>query len=375
MNPFTLNLDNGTFTAAQKKEFTILLIDDSWENLRCLKMILSSEFNVKAATNGSIALTIAKSTPPDLILLDVVMPEMDGYEVCLRLKADPITWFIPVLFVTSLSDSEDEQRGFAVGAADYINKPFRPEIVKARVRSHLEVKMYRDNLQLLVERRTGELLSSQDATIFTVANLAEIRDPETGAHIMRTQHYVKALALCLGSSPKHAVDLAPQNIELMAKSAPLHDIGKVGIPDHILLKPGKLTTEEFVEMKTHAMLGWKILNMTEQRFGSNSFLRYACEITLCHHEKWDGSGYPQSLAGETIPLSARLMAVADVYDALISVRPYKKAFSHAEAKAIIVDGRGLHFDPSIVDAFLLLEDRFIDIYMKNQDGAKIYPIS
>ncbi|MBF0094855.1 MAG: two-component system response regulator [Alphaproteobacteria bacterium] len=347
--------------AEKEKKKTILAVDDAPENLDVIKSILVPDYTLKRAATGAMALKIAESQPPDLILLDVMMPGMDGFDVCLQLKANPVTKGIPVVFVTALSESADEQRGFAVGGVDYINKPFQPELVRARVRTHLEIKEYRDDLERLVEERTQELSRTQDATIFTVANLAETRDPETGAHIMRTQHFVTVLAQYLSASPRHAAALTPANIDLLFKSAPLHDIGKVGIPDHILLKPGKLTAEEFEEMKQHAVIGWKTLNETEEYFGTNSFLRYACEISLTHHEKWDGSGYPYGLSGDAIPLSGRLMAVADVYDALTSARPYKKPFTHEAAKALIVDGRGKHFDPEIVDAFLALETEFQEI--------------
>ena len=347
------------------KRRKILIVDDNPENIRILLEALSDEFAVVGTRSGEKALTLAVAEPhPDIILLDVMMPEMDGYEVCRRLKANPETWSIPVLFVTSLNDMKDEQHGLEAGAVDYITKPFRPELVKARVRSQIDLKQYRDHLEQLVGERTRELSLTQDATIFTVANLAETRDPDTGAHIWRTQQYVRILALQLAVSPSYAAALTPPDIDLLFKSAPLHDIGKIGIADHILLKPGKLTPEEFEEMKKHCIIGWQALNRTVQLLGSNSFLHYACEIALTHHEKWDGSGYPQGLFGEAIPLSGRLMAVADVYDALISHRPYKKAFPHAEAVAMIIEGRGHHFDPAIIDVFVILEAEFQQISEK-----------
>ena len=366
-----ITCNNVTVVSPNPTKHTILIVDDAWENIHVLKTILTKEFVVRVATRGDQALKIAKAQLPDLILLDVVMPDMDGYEVCIRLKEDVVTRNIPVIFVTTLNESKNEQHGFSVGAADYINKPFEPEIVSVRVRCQLAAKMYRDNLQILIDKRTHELSRSHDATIFTVANLAEIRDPETGAHIMRTQHYIKALALYLSTSQKHCNHLTPQNIETIFKSAPLHDIGKVGIPDHILLKPGKLTPDEFEVMKTHTTKGWETLNMTEQRFGNNSFLRFSCEITLCHHEKWDGSGYPQGLTGEDIPLSARLMALADVYDALISDRPYKRAWTHDKARELIGEGKSVHFDPDVVDAFFALECEFQNICHRIKDIKSI----
>ena len=341
------------------KKSKVLIVDDSAENIKIMVKALGDEFVVVAARNGEKALALASAvSQPDIILLDVMMPNMSGYEVCEQLKANPATRDIPVLFVTALTDMEDERRGLDMGAVDYIVKPFRVELVKARVRNQLDLKRHRDHLEQLVSERTWELSVTQDATIFTVANLAETRDPETGAHIFRTQQYVRVLATHLSVSAKYAAALTPSDIELLFKSAPLHDIGKIGIADHILLKPGKLTPEEFDEMKKHPMLGWRALNRAEQLLGSNSFLRYASEIALTHHEKFNGSGYPNGLVGEEIPLSGRLMAVADVYDALTTRRPYKKPFSHADATTLIVEGRALHFDPDIVDAFVTLESEF-----------------
>ena len=348
----------------------ILVVDDEPANIHILIEALGDEFALVAARTGEKALAIAAATPhPDIILLDVMMPNMDGYEVCRRLKANPLTVNIPVIFVTSLSDSGDELHGLKIGAVDYILKPILPELVKARVCSQLNLKQYRDHLEQMVEERTRELSITQDATIFTVANLAETRDPETGAHIWRTQRYLRELALHLAASPKYAAVLTPLDIDLLFKSAPLHDIGKIGITDQTLLKPGKLTAEEFEEMKRHSFLGWRALSRTEQLLGSNSFLRYACEIALTHHEKWDGSGYPNGLSGEAIPLSGRLMAVADVYDALTSRRPYKMPFAHAESVSIIIADRGHHFDPAIVDTFIALESDFQQISERVTDES------
>ncbi len=344
------------------KRSKILVVDDQKENILILIEVLGDEFAVVAARSGEKAIALATATPhPDLIILDVVMPNMDGYEVCRRLKANPLTCDIPVLFLTSLNDDDDEKHGLELGAVDYIIKPIRPELVKARIRNQINLKQYRDRLEQLVEERTLELALTQEVTIFTVANLAETRDPETGAHIRRTQRYMRELAIRFTHSSNSTPTLTPIDVDLLFKSAPLHDIGKVGIADQILLKPDKLTFEEFEKMKKHCILAWRALNRAEQLLGTNSFLRYACEIALTHHEKWDGSGYPNGLIGEAIPLSGRLMAVADVYDALRSRRPYKEPFSHADAVAIIVDGRGQHFDPDVVDVFIAQESNFRQI--------------
>jgi putative two-component system response regulator len=296
--------------------------------------------------------------------LDIMMPDIDGYEVCARLKAEPRTRDIPVIFLTARSEVEDETRGLELGAADYITKPISPPIVLARVHAHLMLKAHADflrdksaYLQAEVAKRTAEVQAIQDVTIMAMASLAETRDNETGAHIRRTQLYVRRLAEQLKDHPRFSGFLTERTIELLYKSAPLHDIGKVGIPDEILLKPGKLTPEEFEVMKTHTTLGHAAISEAEQRLGMKvDFLSLAKEIALSHQEKWDGSGYPQALAGDAIPLSARLMALADVYDALISKRVYKPAFPHEEAVRIVVEGRGKHFDPDVVDAFLAVAE-------------------
>jgi putative two-component system response regulator len=355
----------------------VLIVDDTPENLTIVNGLLKDEHRTKVANNGERALKLAAAEPkPDLVLLDIMMPGMDGYEVCRRLKADAATRDVPVIFLTAKTQVEDEQRGFDVGCVDYITKPISPPIVLARVRTHLALKaaadFLRDKNEYLaaeVARRTKQISTVQDVTIMAMASLAETRDNETGNHIRRTQHYVRALALELRKLPKFASSLDDTTVELLFKSAPLHDIGKVGIPDAILLKPGKLTPEEFEVMKTHAALGRDAIVAAEQLLDEPvSFLQYAREIAYCHQEKWDGSGYPEGLAHERIPLSARLMAVADVYDALISRRVYKPPFPHAQAVAIIREGRGKHFDPEVVDAFLAIQDACHAIAMRYADS-------
>jgi putative two-component system response regulator len=345
----------------------ILVVDDAPDNLMLMAGLLKSVYQVKVANNGKRALKLAANTPqPDLILLDIMMPGMDGYEVCRRLKADPVTRDIPVVFLTAKSDSEDERRGLEVGAVDYITKPISPPIVLARVKLHMALKAHadflrdkNDFLEAEVSRRTSEVMAIQDVTIMVMASLAETRDSETGNHIRRTQHYVRALAEHLRTHPRFTDTLNDHYIEMLFKSAPLHDIGKVGIPDRILLKPGKLTPEEFEVMKTHTTLGRNAIEQAEQQLHMEvPFLKIAKDIALCHQEKWDGSGYPQALRGDAIPVSARLMALADVYDALISRRVYKAPMSHEQAAQIIRQGRGQHFDPDITDAFVDLQSQF-----------------
>ena len=332
----------------------VLIVDDTPENLHVLGEMLEQEgCQVRVATNGQQALQIARASSPDLILLDIMMPGMDGYEVCRQLKADTTTCDIPVIFLTALANPDDEAKGLGLGAVDYIAKPFKVELVRTRVHTQVELKKYRDDLKAQVRQQTLKLILAKEATIASMAILAEFRDQETGGHIQRTKHYVKVLAEQLNRSL--AAPLNPEEIELLFQSVPLHDIGKVGTPDAILLKPGRLTEAEFEEMKKHTLFGSEAIKRTEAILGSSSFLQYARELTEFHHEKWDGSGYPHGLRRQEIPLSARLMALADIYDALISRRPYKEPLSHEEAYRIITDGDGRtmpeHFDPDVLAAF------------------------
>lgn len=355
---------------------TILIVDDTPDNITLLCGLLGGQYKNKVATNGAKALQIAFADPhPDLILLDIMMPEMDGYEVCRRLKENPKTESIPVIFLTAKSQDEDETKGFEFGAVDYITKPISPAILMARVQTHLALKQARtfleeqnDILEEQVKERTKQLEGLQDALIISMASLAETRDNETGHHIRRTQHYILELAKELSTHPKFAPHLPAKDIELIYKTAPLHDIGKVGVPDRILLKPGKLTPEEFEEMKRHTTYGRDTLDAAEKTLGSEvDFLRIARDIAYYHHEKWDGSGYPTGLAGEDIPVCARLMAIVDVYDALISRRPYKEPMSTGQAYAIIHEGRAKHFDPDAVDAFDKIKDAVDAIAAKYAD--------
>ena len=356
---------------------TILIVDDTPENLLLLSELLQPHYQVRAASSGRRALQVATSHPiPDLILLDVMMPQMDGYAVLAHLQSDPRTVGIPVIFVTALDRPSDEEHGLRLGAVDYISKPIKPMIVLARVKAHIELKIARDSLQnrnatleAEVAKRMKENLHIQDVSIRALAHLAEIRDPETGNHLRRTQAYVDVLAHHLQGHPRFAHFLTEQNIQVMVKSAPLHDIGKVGIPDHILLKPGKLTLEEWEIMKTHSRLGRDAIEQAERDTDQPvEFLRMAKDIAHYHHEKWDGSGYPAGLAGEAIPISARLMALADVFDALIARRAYKAPFSFEKAVSIICEGRDNHFDPAVVDAFQAELDKFEGISVRHADS-------
>jgi putative two-component system response regulator len=355
---------------------TILLVDDSPDNLVLMNDLLKDLYKVKIANSGEKALRIAATgQPPDLVLLDVMMPEMDGHEVCRRLKADPALRDIPVIFLTAKSEVDDEKLGLDLGAVDYITKPISPPITLSRVRNHLMLKDHADFLrdknaflEKEVDARTREVAAIQDVTILAMASMAETRDSETGNHIRRTQFYVKALAEKLKDHPRFSAVLTDTFINLLFKSAPLHDIGKVGIPDRILLKPGRFEPHEFEIMKTHTTLGRDAIEHAERSLGMTMpFLSIAKEIAYSHQEKWDGTGYPEGIAGEAIPVSARLMAVADVYDALISRRVYKEGMPHDKAVQILIDGRGKHFDPDILDAFIELQDEFRAIAARFHD--------
>jgi len=350
------------------QQSTILIVDDTPANIDVLAATLQNDYRIIVAKNGKRALQLAGGEdPPDLILLDIMMPEMDGYETCQRLKASARTRHIPVIFVTALSDEEDEARGLALGGVDYITKPFSLSLVQARVRNHIALKRHRDQLEELVQERTRELMLTRDVTIEAMGTLAEYRDPDTGGHIKRTQGYVRLLAKHLQDHPRFADYLDDDTIDLLYKSAPLHDIGKVAISDEILLKPGALTASEFEEMKQHTIFGRDAIIAAESRLGENSFLEIAREIAEFHQEKWDGSGYPHGLAGDDIPIAGRLMALADVYDALISKRAYKPPFPHTKAVELILEGRGTHFDPDVADAFEILQAEFREIALSHVD--------
>lgn len=358
-----------------KKE--ILAIDDTAQNLSIISELLKDIYKVKVANSGKKALSyLERAKVPDLILLDIMMPEMDGYEVIKILKNDERTKDIPVIFLTAMNTSEDEKIGLEMGAADYIIKPISASIMLSRIKTQLQNKEAADFLkdknaflEQEVKKRTKEILDIKDATIFIMASLAETRDLDTGNHLKRTQYYVKALAQELKNHPNFSHYLNDSVIETIFKSAPLHDIGKVGIADRILLKPAKLTYEEFELMKTHTILGKNAIEHAELEIKAEvNFLKIAKEIAYSHHEKYDGSGYPLGLRGSQIPIPARLMALSDVYDALISRRVYKEPISHEKAKNIILNSRGTHFDPDVVDAFLKIEDRFLEIAKTYDDS-------
>lgn len=363
----------------QEKQ-TVLVVDDNPDNITLINGLLRQMYQIKVATSGAKAVEMIKKNPPDIVLLDVVMPEMDGYEVCRILKNDADSWDIPIIFLTAQIDVQAESRGFELGAADYIAKPVSPPILLSRVKTHLELKRARDflksqnqYLEKEVTRRIGEVAQIQEVSIMAMAALAETRDSETGFHLQRTKLYVSELCEELASRPGYEKKLSREIIDTIVASAPLHDIGKVGIPDTVLLKPGKLTKEEFEIMKTHATLGREAIIKAELIIEQKeTFLKYPKEIVSSHHEKWDGSGYPVGLSGENIPLSARIVALADAYDAITSERIYKRASTHQEAVAIITTESGRHFDPAVVDAFLQVHEKFKVIAQKYREPGQVF---
>jgi putative two-component system response regulator len=360
---------------------TILIVDDSPENINVIGDLLIPHYEVRVATSGQKALNIIfNGQNPDLILLDIMMPEMDGYQVFESLRAEQGTRDIPVIFLTGMDNIEAELLGLSMGAVDYITKPIVPPILMARIRTQLELKQARDwlsnqnfYLEVEISKRMAENELIQEASIRALAHLAEMRDPETGNHLLRTQGYVRLLASLLKDHPRFSSIINDNYIKAVARSAPLHDIGKVGIPDTILQKPGKLTANEWDIMKTHAHIGAIAIEGAEKDVKQPVvFLTLAKEIAHWHHEKWDGSGYPDGLAGDAIPVSARLMALADVFDALISRRVYKEPMSYMEVKDIIAAGRGWHFDPDMADILLANFSQFCEIADRHHDANTEY---
>lgn len=325
-----------------KNQSNILVVDDEPTNLRVLNQLLNDTYKLTFAKSGQEALRLVEKEQPDLILLDVMMPEMTGYEVCEKLKSNSQFKSIPVIFVTALNDATDEARGFSVGAVDFISKPISPAVVKARVKTHLS----------LVD--ADELRRTRLQIIQRLGRAAEYKDNETGMHVMRMSHYSRVIALAMGFSQDSA--------EALFNAAPMHDIGKIGIPDNIMLKPGKLTDEEFAEMKKHPEIGAEILGESD-----SDLISLAKTVSLTHHEKWDGTGYPNQLKAEQIPIEGRIVALADVFDALTSVRPYKEAWPVEKAVDFIKSQKEKHFDPEIVDCFVTQLDNILEIKDKWKD--------
>lgn len=346
----------------------ILVIDDTKTNIDVLDGILSVDYDVYVALDGEKGLMLTEKIHPDLILLDVMMPEMDGYETLRQLHARNILHDTPVIFLTAKADAKSEQTGLDLGAVDYITKPFNPSLVKLRIKNQLDLKLQRDHLNELVVERTADIRTTMKVMLTSLGSLAEYRDPETGEHIRRTQIIVQKLAEKLKDHPNFKMYIkSAEYIDYYATAAPLHDIGKVGIHDEILRKPGKLTSDERSVMMHHPQMGYDVLLEATKELNGNPMVRIAADMALGHHEHWDGNGYPNHLKGERIPVGARMMAVADVYDALVSRRPYKEPYPHEIAVKEICQGRGTQFDPNVVDAFMSIESELPAIYEKYKD--------
>jgi putative two-component system response regulator len=362
----------------------IFLVDDDITNLTVGKNSLSDDYDTLTIPSGKKLLQLLETVHPDLILLDINMPDMDGYEVIQRLKQNAKTADIPVIFLTAKSDVESELRGLTLGAIDYILKPFSPPLLRKRIETHLlvlkqqnELKHYNDNLQDIVREKTQTVVELQSAVLNVVAELVECRDDITGGHITRTQNYLQILLDEIMKQKIYFGEISQwKELEFLLLSSQLHDVGKIMVPDVILKKPGKLTPEEFDLIKRHPTWGANIIEMIGRNTREKNFLLNARIFALYHHEKWDGTGYPSGLAGEKIPLLGRLMAIADVYDALVSKRPYKTPLEHERAKEIILEGNGSHFDPLLVGVFTTVADQFeVAASIQADSGIPATPIT
>lgn len=345
------------------KKDTILIVDDVDMNRLILDEILNDTYNIAEAPSGfdAVSLLLSGQAPPSLILLDIMMPDMDGYEVLDIVMHNPQLNKIPVIFITAADAGVNESKGILSGAVDFISKPFNPDVVRARVRSHLALRHYSESLEETVAAKVGELLKSKERMLETMANMIEYRNIESGQHVKRTKDLSRILTNYLFTHPGLNRKVDAVDIEIIPKAVPLHDIGKIGIPDEILLKPAKLTEEEYTIMKTHSALGSDIIKLLMDD-PNDTYLNYCYNITRYHHERWDGKGYPDGISGERIPLAARIMALADVYDALVCTRVYKPAMTFERAEQIIAGGSGTQFDPEIVKAFEAVKDEFRKLY-------------
>jgi putative two-component system response regulator len=352
----------------QDKRYKIMLVDDDMSQLIIGKNMLINHFEVFAIPSAPRLFEVLKNVEADLILLDIVMPGMDGYETITRLKSDDNFADIPVIFITAQNDETSEFKGLDLGAIDYITKPFSAPLLVKRIQNHLrlashekELKNYNTNLERMVQEKTRQVVTLQNSLISSLAEMVEIRDSVTGSHVIRTQKYLELLVEQSMKDSVYLDEIAKWDLETLCASAQLHDVGKIAISDAILNKPGKLTEEEFTQMKRHVPAGVDALSRIEKTASAHSFLFHAQIFAGTHHEKWDGTGYPAGLRGCEIPLQGRLMAIADVYDALISERLYKPAYSQEKSVSIMVEGKGKHFDPALVGTFLKVADRFAEI--------------
>jgi len=372
-----------------------MIVDDIEVNRMILEEILKDKYDTESVANGAtaISLMLSGAVKPSIVLLDIMMPEMDGYEVLEVMKNNTLTEHIPVIFITAADASTNETKGLELGAVDYISKPLNPDIVKVRVATHLRLYHYSEKLETMVQQKVSELMLSKEKMLETMANIIEYRNLESGSHVKRTKELTRILGKFLCENPSLGRDLTAAEVDIMAKAAPLHDVGKISISDNVLLKSGKFTEEEFEIMKTHTSLGGtmiKLMIFDSENEEDNEYLACCHDIALSHHERWDGKGYPSGLAGEEIPLSARILSLVDVYDALISERIYKSAVPHEKAVAIISEGSGTQFDDKIVEAFIMVQDQFktycegagaqfddkiVEAFMIAQDKLKDYEAS
>lgn len=355
----------------------VMVVDDTPANIDVLETMLNERgYRVVAFPRGEMAVAAAKASPPDLILLDIMMPGMNGFEVCRKMKESQTLDDVPVIFMSALDDQENKVKAFSEGGVDYITKPFQDDEVYARINAHinlrkmrLEIKRYSESLETRVQEQVKEISESQLSTLSAITRLAELRDEYTGRHVERTQIFCQMLALELRRESYYEKIITDAFIRNIFHAAALHDVGKIGIPDRILLKKGRLEPDEFEVMKLHVDIGKRTLREVLNKYRQNEFIKLGLELTASHHEKWDGSGYPEGLYGQDIPLSARIMALVDVYDALRSRRPYKEALPHDSSVRIIQEGGGIHFDPSVVKAFTNIQTTFENIYDKmKEDG-------
>ncbi|MDR1662392.1 MAG: response regulator [Azoarcus sp.] len=360
---------------------TIVVVDDNVTNLKIARSMLGDRYDTYAMPSGKVLFELLKKVTPDLILLDIEMPEMSGYEAIRKLKADESLRRIPVIFLTSRSDEGSELEGLSLGAIDYVTKPFSAALLLKRIENHLliaaqerNMEDYNKNLSKMVEEKTEQVLNLQFGILNVIAELVEFRDKKTGGHIWRTQQYLNLLVKQMMKDDTYRDEISPWDLRFLIPSAQLHDVGKIAISDSILNKPGKLTEDEFITMKTHVTRGVEAIERIEKETQAHSFLNHAKCFAGYHHEKWDGSGYPNGLSGEDIPLQGRMMAIADVYDALISARPYKDPMPLDMAKSIILNGEGTHFDPALINVFRKVSDGFeeIAIHHRGQSDSFIF---
>ncbi|MDR1545497.1 MAG: response regulator [Deltaproteobacteria bacterium] len=354
------------------KRQKIMLVDDNMANLVMGKQMLKDSYEVYPIPSAAKLFEVMEHVEPALILLDVMMPEMDGYEAIIKLKAEPRWADVPVIFLTSKNDETSELEGLSLGAIDYVAKPFSAPLLLQRIENQLlivgqrrQLKNYNDNLQDMVAKKTQQVVDLQNAVLSTVAEMVEFRDNLTGGHVTRTQMYLNVLVDKMLEEKVYLEEVSGWDLNLLVQSAQLHDVGKIAISDAILNKPGKLTEVEFEEMKKHVIFGLEVIDKIATKTPQQVFLRHARIFAGTHHEKWDGTGYPNGIKGEKIPIEGRLMAIADVYDALISKRPYKEPMPLSQAEKIIIDGRNKHFDSQLIDIFIKVTDKFAEI-------AKIY---